>query len=253
MAKASAGQPFIIRVFDFGSDKGWNDILGEIHGFSQNKRALSILLDNPHILYTQVRAIMRASRFGMLSILFPMVSSREELDRCLEIVEAVYKDISREISIAFPKIGAMIETPSIIFRTAEVAKKVDFLSLGTNDLIQYALAIDRGNATVFDYRITFHPGLLFLLQLVVEESIKAKIPLCVCGEMAADPLFVSFLVGLGITQLSMAPRLSPMVRRILETFSLQEMKDVAKKVLEVQSAQEAYVLLRTHYAKVEEF
>lgn len=253
MAKASAGLPFIIRVFDFGSDKGWNEILGEVLGFSQSKRALSILLDNPHILYTQVRAIMRASRFGMLSILFPMVSTKDELDRCLEVVEAAYKDVSKEISIAFPKIGAMIETPSIIFRTAEVAKRVDFLSLGTNDLIQYALAIDRSNATVFDYRITFHPGLLFLLQLVVEESIRAKIPLCICGEMAADPLLVPFLVGLGISQLSMAPRLSPMVRKVLEAFTLQEMKDVAKKVLGVQSAQEAYVLLRTCYAKVEKF
>lgn len=250
MVQASRGRPLVIRVFDFGSDKGWEEIFTEIPEEIRQKRALSLLLECPDIFRTQLRAVLKASRLGPLSILFPMVTSLIELDRSLDLLQEVYHEVSQEGSLRFPEIGAMLEIPSILFHTQEIARRVDFLSLGTNDLTQYALAVDRSNSAAFDYRISFHPGLMHLIWHAVKESEAANVPLCICGEMASDPLLVPFLVGLGVTKLSMAPRFAPMVRNVLQSFTRKEMKEIAEKVLVANSAQEIYVILRTFYALV---
>jgi phosphoenolpyruvate-protein phosphotransferase (PTS system enzyme I) len=250
MVNASYGRPLVIRVFDFGSDKAWFPALEKIPFEIRQKRALALLLGCPDLFQTQLRALLRASRQGPLSVLFPMVTSMQELDQCLDMLHEAYRQVSAEGFLAFPKVGAMLEIPSILFFTKEIAKKVDFISLGTNDLIQYALAIDRSNCTTFDYRIAFHPGLMHLIQYVVEESVQAKIPLCICGEMASDPLLVPFLIGVGVSELSMAPRLAPGVRKVILSFTRREMQDIASKVLQAQSAQEVYIILRSFYASL---
>ena len=250
MVHASSGRPLVIRVFDFGSDKGWEQVLKKIPEKIRRKRALSLLLECPDLLRTQLRALLRASRHGPLSILFPMVTTLEELNRALDLLQEVYEELAKSEKLLFPQIGAMLEIPSILFHTQEIAKRVDFLSLGTNDLIQYALAVDRSNSATFDYRIAFHPGLMHLIKYVVEESADAKISLCICGEMASDPLLVPFLIGIGVKELSMAPRLAPMIRKVLESFTRKEMQDIAEKVLLAHSAQEVYIILRSFYALV---
>lgn len=252
MARASRGRPFVIRVFDFGSDKGWEEVLEKIPARAQKKRALSLLLECEDLLRSQLRAILLASRLGPLSILFPMVSSLIELNSCLDILQEVYQEVSAEGSLPFPRVGAMLEMPSILFHMKEVAQRVDFLSLGTNDLIQYAFAVDRSNTAVFDYRISFHPGLMHLVRYVAAEAKRMNMPLCICGEMASDPLLVPFLVGVGVTEFSIAPRSAPVVRKVLHAFTKSEMEKMAEKVLQARSAQEVYIILRSYYAIVNE-
>ena len=250
MVRASHGRPLVIRVFDFGSDKGWEEVFEKIPDAIQGKRSLALLLACPELFRTQLRAIMRASRIGPLSLLLPMVSSAEELNHCLDVIQDVFREVSKEGAVQFPRIGAMLEMPSVLFHVHALARKVDFFSLGTNDLIQYAFAVDRSNSASFDYRVSFHPGLMHLIHHVVKASLLEKVPLCVCGEMASEPLLVPFLIGLGVRELSMAPRLAPHVRKVLASFTLKEMEEITKKVLEAQSAQEVYIILRSYYAMV---
>jgi phosphotransferase system enzyme I (PtsI) len=145
----------------------------------------------------------------------------------------------------------MIELPSVAFSTAKLAAKLDFISIGTNDLVQYSLAVDRSSNAFFDHRLAFHPGLLHLLKLIVDEGKKANVPVCLCGEMASDPLFVPFLLGLGIRQLSIAPRLAPVVQDALQMFSVAEAEQIAKKVLACSSAENIFSFLQEMHSKTE--
>jgi phosphoenolpyruvate-protein phosphotransferase (PTS system enzyme I) len=247
MVKAADNKPVVIRVFDFGSDKGWEEVSSAFPTLAQGQRTIDLLLQNPDLFLAHLRAIIRSSVYGRLSIMFPMITSIEELERCLDMVGVARGMVQKEHPIKRIRVGAMVEIPSLAFRTESLGGKIDFISIGTNDLIQYSLAVDRSNGASFDARLSYHPGLLRLLGFIVQESGKVKIPVCLCGEMASDPLLIPFLVGLGIKELSIAPRLSPMVKHVLQSFSIQEMEHIANSVLSFTSAQEAYAFLRAQY------
>jgi phosphotransferase system enzyme I (PtsI) len=182
MVKAAECRPVVIRVFDFGSDKGWEEVVSAFPALEQGQRTIDLLLENPQLFLAHLRSIIRASAHGSLSILFPMISSVGELDRCLQMLRQAHEMVRREIAALRPlRVGAMMELPSLAFRTSSLAGKVDFLSIGTNDLIQYSLAVDRSNSASFDPRLSYHPGLLRLLRFIVQESSVVRIPVCLCG------------------------------------------------------------------------
>ena len=252
MVKAAGQKSVVIRVFDFGSDKNWDEVAGALPDIKQGRRAIDLLLDRSQIFLPHLRAMIRASAHGPLSILFPMISSIEELDRCLAIFHQAYEAVNEECPVKKPRVGAMIELPGLAFRTRLLSGKVDFISVGTNDLIQYSLAVDRSNSASFDPHLSYHSGLLRLLRFIVHESEEANLPLCICGEMASDPFLIPFLVGLGIKELSIAPRLAPMVKHVLRSFSMDEARHIAQTVLSFSSAQETYAFLRAQYCKIQE-
>lgn len=250
MVKTAEGRPVVIRVFDFGSDKGWDEVIGIIPTINQGRRAISLLLEHPPLFLAQLRSIIRASVHGKVSVLFPMISSIEELDRCLLLLREAWLTVCGEAHPPFPQAGTMIELPALAFRASSLVGKVDFVSIGTNDLMQYALGIDRSNSAPSDHRLPCHPGFVQLLKIIVQEFQEVEMPICLCGEMASDPLFIPLLVGFGIRQLSITPRLAPAVKQVLQSYTLEETEEIAHSVLSSTSTQEIHSFLQSRSAKM---
>ncbi len=250
LVRAAEHKPVVIRVFDFGSDKGWEEVGAAFPSLKQGRRTIDFLLDSPQIFLSHLRAILRSSVHGSVSVLFPMISSIDEVSRCLQMLRQAEEMVKGEGQIQPVRIGAMVELPALAFHTSSLRGMVDFLSIGTNDLIQYALAVDRSNSASFDPKLSYHPGLLRLLRFIVQESCDAKLPVCLCGEMASDPLLIPFLIGLGIKELSVAPRLSSMVKHVLQSFSMDDAQRIAQTVLSFSSAQDSYSYLRSQYCAI---
>ena len=143
----------------------------------------------------------------------------------------------------------MIELPAIAFRTKDLAGKVDFISIGTNDLLQFSLAVDRSNSASFHPKIPFQCGFLHLLKYIVAEAKDANIPLCMCGEIASDPVLIPFLIGLGIREFSFAPRLAHIVKHVLSSFTIEEVEAIADSVLGMDCVHEIYSYLSAQYRK----
>ena len=197
----------IIRTLDIGADK-------QVDYFHMEKeenpamgcRAIRICLERKDIFKTQLRALYRASAFGNLSIMFPMIISVKEVDEILEIVEEVKKELREEgIAMGEAELGIMIETPAAVMVSDELAKKVDFFSIGTNDLTQYTLAIDRGNAKLDRYYDAHHPGVLRMIQMTVESAHKHGIWAGICGELASDLELTETFLAMGVDELSVSP------------------------------------------------
>jgi phosphotransferase system enzyme I (PtsI) len=197
-----------IRTLDFGGDKFFED------GRSQKEknpflgyRSIRVFLRENHLFKEQLRAILRASAYGHIKILFPMITSIEEIRRVRELFESTKMELRKE-EIPFDEripFGIMIEVPSVAIVADQIVKEVDFMSIGTNDLIQYTLAVDRDNDLVSSLYQPLHPAVLRLIQTVTEVAKKANKPVTLCGEMAGDPKYIPLLVGLGLTDLSMNP------------------------------------------------
>ncbi len=198
----------VIRTMDIGSDKRVDYFnLPEEKNPAMGYRGIRICLDRPEILITQLRAIYRASVFGNVSIMFPMVVSVSEVVQLKQIVEQVKSDLENE-NIPFAKnvkVGIMIETPAAVFISDELAKEVDFFSIGTNDLTQYSLAIDRQNSKVGDKFESHHPAILRMIKMVADNAHKNGIEVGICGELAADESLTETFLALGIDELSMTP------------------------------------------------
>ena len=248
MVRAASGKPVVIRVFDFSADKAWDEVVDALPGIRKGHRTIELLLEHPSVFMAHLCAIVQASAHGPTSVLFPMITSVGELDCCLEL----FRQACETVHLPTPRVGAMIELPSLAFHTRELAARVDFLSVGTNDLIQYALAIDRSSGASCDPALSYHPGLIRLLSFIARESADVGIPLCLCGEMASDPLLIPLLVGLGIRELSLAPRLAPTIRHVLRSFSCDEARTIAESVLSLDSAKDIHALLQAHYCAMRE-
>lgn len=201
------GKKVIIRTLDIGADK-------QVDYFHMEKeenpamgcRAIRICLERKDIFKTQLRALYRASAFGNLSIMFPMIISVKEVDEILEIVEEVKKELREEgIAMGEAELGIMIETPAAVMVSDELAKKVDFFSIGTNDLTQYTLAIDRVNAKLDRYYDAHHPGVLRMIQMTVESAHKHGIWAGICGELASDLELTETFLAMGVDELSVSP------------------------------------------------
>jgi phosphotransferase system enzyme I (PtsI) len=207
VAEGMKGRPVIIRTLDIGADKKIPYFeLAQEENPALGFRAIRICFEKVDVFKTQLRAIYRASAFGNISVMFPMIASLWELRRCKEIAAEVREELAAE-GIAFKELplGIMIETPAAVLIADELAKEADFFSVGTNDLTQYTLAVDRQNEKLSPFSDPHHPAILKLLQLTAESAQRAGIIAGICGELASDPELTEFLVQIGYRELSVSP------------------------------------------------
>jgi len=231
----------IIRTLDVGGDKNlpYLKMPQETNPFL-GWRGIRICLSNPDLFKTQLRAILRASAFGNLKIMFPMISSVEEVQAAKKLCDEIKDELATQ-GIPYKKdteIGIMIETPSAAVTSDLLAKEVDFFSIGTNDLIQYSMAVDRTNEKVAYLYEPLHPSILRLLKSAIDNAHKANKWIGMCGEMAGDPLCVPILVGLGLDELSVAAFSIPKVKKIVRSVSCAEAQKIAGKALGLNTANE---------------
>jgi len=237
----------IIRTLDLGGDKFLSqfEVSHDMNPFL-GWRAIRFCLARPDIFKTQLRAILRASHHGKLKIMYPMISGVEELRQANAILEEVKEDL-RKKSIPFDKnikTGAMIEVPSAALTSDVLAKEVDFFSIGTNDLIQYALAIDRVNEKIAYLYEPAHPAVLRLIKMVIKNAHREKIWVGMCGEMSGDVTLTLILLGLGLDEFSTSPIIVPEIKRIIRAVSYKEVKKIAEKALGLSTGREVEELAR---------
>lgn len=233
-------RPVVMRTLDIGGDKALPYFPVEESNPFLGWRGIRVSLDHPEIFLQQVRAMMSASvGLDNLSILLPMISSVGELEQSLFLIKQAYHElIDSYPSLKMPQIGAMVEVPAAVYQATEMAKRVDFLSVGSNDLIQYLLAVDRNNPHVAAAYNGFHPAVLRALQQTVTGCHKAKRSISICGELAGDPLMVILLVAMGFNSLSMGPRALLRVKKVIRQFTFSHAKALLKKVLKMDDAVE---------------
>lgn len=251
MIRSMRGSPLVIRVFDIGGDKKVDFLPEDPNakyfreiGMESNPalgcRAIRFLLRYPELLEQQLRAILRASRFGPIQILIPMVSDVSELQIVRMMIEKIKKSLAQEgvkVAKEIP-LGCMIEVPSSAIMCDVIAAETDFLSIGTNDLIQYVLAADRSNFNTSELYSPIHPSIFRLIQMIVNAANRAGKPVIVCGESAADPLMIPILLGLGVREFSVAFRHIPLVKHTIRTWRIIEACRLAEGAMEFSSALE---------------
>ena len=240
-ARALKPAAVVIRTLDLGGDKlmAHMSAPAEMNPFL-GWRAIRLCLQERDIFREQLRAILRASVEGNVKMMYPMISGLDELKQANALVEE-YKNELRQEKIPFDEnleIGAMIETPSAVIVAASLAKRVKFFSIGTNDLIQYSLAVDRMNEKIAHLYEPTHPAIVQLIKATVEAAHHQKIWISVCGEMASDPVMAPLLVGLGVDELSTSPSLVPPVKFIIRRLKLTEARELADFALACESASE---------------
>ena len=234
--------PLIIRTFDLGGDKlapGTVDITDELNPFL-GWRAIRLCLENIDLFKTQLRAVLRASAVGNIKIMFPMISGLEELRRAKAVLADCRDELRRSGVPMAEKIdvGAMIEIPSAAICANVLASEVDFFSIGTNDLIQYALAVDRVNEKLAHLYEPTHPAILRLLKMIADAAHANNIWVGVCGEMAGDVALVPLLLGLGMDELSAGATLVPRVKRAVQSLTIPECRELVAETLKLDTASE---------------
>ncbi|MBI4394731.1 MAG: phosphoenolpyruvate--protein phosphotransferase [Candidatus Omnitrophica bacterium] len=241
VAEQLAPKPVVIRTLDLGGDKFLSslDLPREMNPF-MGWRAIRFCLTRVDIFKTQLRAILRASIFGDLKLMYPMVSNLSELKQANQILEEVRGEMRRENAPFDEKmeVGAMIEIPSAALTSDILAREADFFSIGTNDLIQYSLAVDRVNEKIAYLYEPTHPAILKLIHYTITNGKKAKIWVSVCGEMGGDPAMALLLLGLGIDQLSMSSFALPKVKKTIRSVTLKQAKAIAARALEFDTGEE---------------
>jgi phosphotransferase system enzyme I (PtsI) len=215
-------------------------------------RGVRFGLAQPRIFKTQLRALLRAAAHGPLRIMFPFVSSVQEVRDARALLREAQDELTaRGVTVPEVPIGIMIEVPSAAFTASLLAKEADFFTIGTNDLIQYTLAVDRTDDRVSNRYEPLHPAVLRLLRHVRRAAARAGIPVSVCGEMASDPLLLKLLIGCGLREFSMTPGAIPMARRVVRDTSVRQMVRVAARVLTLGTVEEIEHYLGTEIARNE--
>ena len=241
--------PVTIRTLDLGGDKFASHIeIAHEMNPAMGLRAIRLCLKEPALFRTQLRAILRASTFGHVQLMFPMISGVQEVIEAKQILTGIKAELDSE-EIVYDEniqVGVMIEIPSAVTISDLLTGHVDFFSIGTNDLIQYALAIDRVNEHVAYMYQPFHPAILRMIRQVVEEGKKAGIKVSLCGEMAGDPLCIPILLALGLDELSLNARSIPLVKTIVRAIPLEQARYDFEQVLQLNTAMEVrdYLLKR---------
>jgi phosphotransferase system enzyme I (PtsI) len=245
--------PVVIRTMDLGADK-----------FTQSKRftrepnpflglrSIRFCLQNIVLFKTQLRAILRASVHGNVRVMFPLISSLHELRQAKMILRDVMEDLDED-GIKYNSdipVGIMVETPSAALTASILANESDFFSIGTNDLIQYTLAVDRGNERVSTLYSGADPAVVSLLRSIIHDANKAKINVSICGEMASEPEFVMLLLGLGYRTFSLAPPMIPEIKKLVRSVTVESCNIIARKVLMMNSEREVINYLRSAAMKV---
>lgn len=238
LLNAFSPRPVVMRTLDIGGDK----VLPYFPLTEENPflgwRGIRISLDHPDIFLQQLRAMLQASE-GMsnLSLLLPMITTMHEVEVALSLIDQAYSEVVAEgFVIKMPKIGLMIEVPAAVYQAYDLALRVDFLSVGSNDLIQYILAVDRNNPRVAEMYDGLHPAVLGALYAVVKAGRKANRPVSICGEMAADPLSVVLLIGMGFDVLSLNARFLARTKWVIQQIPYEDAKAITKEVLQMTDA-----------------
>ena len=249
------GKPLTIRTLDVGNDKkvpSIEKLLTKSPNPALGLRAIRLTLAFPKIFKRQISAILRASRYGNIRIMLPMVSNVSELVETKRIINQVKMQLikkNKRIKIKFPKVGVLIETPAAALISESLAKNCDFFAIGTNDLTMYTLAIDRGDEEVAKIYDPGHLSVLKLIQMSAKSAKRNKIPISVCGEMAGDTLFTSLLIGMGIRTLSMSPSRILRVKQFLSNINLSEVKKISDEILKEDDNVLIKNLLNNYYNK----
>ena len=247
LLQAFREKPVVLRTLDIGGDKELEcmDLPKEENPFL-GKRALRLCFDNDKLFLTQLRAALRASVFGNLWIMFPMVGTMEDWDRAMNYVKRAKEELDKD-NIPYShdiKYGIMIEIPAIALMAEEAAREVDFASIGTNDLCQYTLAVDRGNPELTSYYQMYSPAVFRLISGIAAAFAKAGKPLSVCGEMGGDKAAALVLAGLGIRKLSMSESSIADIKYVLSTKTSDELQEIARQALSFRTAGETESYLR---------
>ena len=245
--KTMKGLPVVIRTLDLGADKYTQSkrFVKEPNPFL-GLRSIRFCLQNIMMFKTQLRAILRASVLGDVRVMFPLITNLQELRQAKMIMRDVMEDLAEDGIKYNPNmpIGIMIETPSAALTSAILARDSDFFSVGTNDLVQYTLAVDRGNELVSTMYSAGDPAVLMLMKNVILDAHKAKISLSVCGEMASEPEFVMLLLGMGVRNMSIAPSMIPEIKQVIRSVTVESCNSIARKVLTMDSRRQVTNYLR---------
>lgn len=251
LAEKALPHEVVIRTLDLGGEKYFSTILeGREPNPVLGLRGVRLCLKREDLFRTQIRGIFRAAAHGKVRLMFPMISGLDELRRARAIVDEVKRELLTERVPCDPgvPIGIMIEVPAAALIADRLAREVDFFSIGTNDLIQYALAIDRGNESVAYLYQPLHPAILGLVRLVVEAAERTGVRVSVCGEMAASPLAAVILAGLGVTELSMNPAAIPSVKQMIRSIRLADARSLVEEALRLDTAGAIEALARRRVA-----
>lgn len=248
-----APYPVTIRTLDLGGDKFISqlEIPYEINPF-MGWRAIRFCLARPDIFRTQLSAILRASVDGKLKLMYPLISGIEELHQANQILEEVKADLRRK-NIPFDEnleVGAMIEVPSAAVTADILAKEVDFFSIGTNDLIQYSLAVDRVNEKIAYLYEPSHPAILRIIKNIIDSAHREGIWVGMCGEMAGEPMFIPLLLGLGLDEFSVSPVIVPEVKQVIRSMTISQAKEIAQKCLTFSISEEITEYLRSKLKEI---
>ena len=246
-----APNPVTIRTLDAGGDKLVPGVTSpnEANPF-MGWRSIRVCLDKKDIFRAQLKAMLRASSAGNLRILLPMISSMSELHQAKECIEECRRAVIAEgTKIGDIKVGVMIEVPAAVMLVEKLAKEVDFFSLGTNDLIQFTLAVDRTNELITDMFQPHHPAVLSMIYQTVVAAHREGIPVAVCGEMSSGPLSVLLLVGLGVDELSMTPWSVMATKKIIRSINFEDVRDTALAILQLDDAKDVNEYLYKKYAQ----
>ncbi|VTU01103.1 phosphoenolpyruvate-protein phosphotransferase : Phosphoenolpyruvate-protein phosphotransferase OS=uncultured planctomycete GN=HGMM_F07G10C17 PE=3 SV=1: PEP-utilisers_N: PEP-utilizers: PEP-utilizers_C [Gemmataceae bacterium] len=246
-------RPVVIRTLDLGADKFTSATggAGEKNPFL-GLRSVRLCLRKLDLFKTQLRALLRVATLGNVRVMFPMISTVEELRQCKTLLNEVKEDLE-DAGIPFKRdlsVGTMIEVPSAALMADVLAREVDFFSIGTNDLIQYTLAADRNNESVAHLYNATDPAVLRLIKRVVDAAEKEQIEVNVCGEMSGEPLYAPLLVGLGLRQLSVTPRKVPEIKRVIRQLRVDEARRLADQCLNMETARQVGSFLRDQLRRI---
>lgn len=255
---AMAPHPVTVRTLDVGGDKVLNSFPGNQAWLDQERnpalglRSIRFSLFEQDLFRSQVRALLRASVHGRLRILLPLVSAKAELRAARVLIDEVMAELRHEgrAFAADVQIGMMVEVPSAVVMADIFAREVDFFAIGTNDLIQYSLAIDRGNQYVAHLYEPFHPAVLRMIYQTVQAARQGGIPVSLCGEMAGDLLCAPLLIGFGVDELSMRPAMISQVKRLLRHVSVEDLRQLSAQVLRCEDSEQVRALLNHRYGQL---
>jgi phosphoenolpyruvate-protein phosphotransferase (PTS system enzyme I) len=247
---AAGSDGAIIRLFDIGGESDRDLLERPERNPALGLRAIRFDLRHKEIMRAQVRAILRTAAAGPLSLVLPMIVDVADVRMAKAVVDEEEEQLKKAgIEFAPVKIGAMIEVPAAVLTADRIANEVDFFELGTNDLVQYTLAVDRGNDAVSEWFRTLHPAVLFGIKRSLESAEQAQIPVIVCGEMASTPAYAVLLLGLGARDLSMTPALIPRIRNILSQIDTSEARDIVRSCLTCATADEVEEIVRVEFRR----
>jgi phosphotransferase system enzyme I (PtsI) len=239
-----------LRVFDLGSDKMGNEQRSDLENNpALGCRGIRYSLEDPDVFRTQIRAILRASELKNLRLMLPMISSSQEIVRTKRLIRSLKSELRGE-GIPFDdriEIGIMVEVPAAALMAPALARHVDFFSIGTNDLAQYTLAVDRGNKKLVKLYRELHPAVLRLIKTTVDSAYEAGLPVSICGEMARAPMSVPLLVGMGLNWFSVTAQALPTIRRLISHLNYEECRELAERALGLSTVERVEALLSNWY------